>query len=528
MKRILLSILLILWIGTTAYAAEDRTPEADYLNGLGLLRGDSDGYGLDNTLTRAEGAVMIVRLLGEEVAAVEENYGHPFGDVPGWADPYVGYLYRESLTNGQSETYFGAYDLMTEAQYMTFLLRVLGYDDGQGDFHWSQSMSKAREIGMIDVYTQSSSSNFKREAMAHYTFLCLQTSMKKGHDPLLDWLEAKGALPPVIETADLIYDFDTREYHSAPINLKALAENLAKMIYDLDTEASFDLRHIEDLVLGQVIDMAKEEVSQVPIYSSLLSRYQMNRTGNTLEVTMAFNNTAEEVFEAKKVARTVVAGLIKTEMTDFERELAIHDYIVNRVTYDTSSSIRPSAYTIYGALVENNAVCHGYAESFQYMAYLAGLESEIVLGDAIDGSGKVIGHAWNMVTINGKKYHIDTTWDDPVMADGSQVLSYSYFNLSDSVMKKDHVWDEALYDPCTATADNYYVHFRMVVYSKSQLQDYMQEAFNEGNSDFSVRLIGDPLTVSDIQVILNSCNGYGHITYRVDSGNNVVTIDSIS
>lgn len=508
-------------------AAAENTPEADYLNALGLLRGTDQGYELDKTMTRGEGAVMIVRLLGEEQTAIAENLSHPFTDVPTWADPFVGYMYQKGLTKGQSSTYYGADHLMSEVQYVTFLLRSLGYNDQAGDFYWGDALGMARNIGMIKVSRQLPSGQFLRRDMANYTYLSLNTPMKNGNKLLVTYLEDKGVLPPTAELALEVFAYDTYQMAQRPSTEKRLVKNLEKMIYDLDTEHTFDTRYLGDFDLPALIEEAVTHMEGIPIYSSVLSRYQINRLGDELKVTMVFNNSQEQIIRAKRWARETIGRIIEPAMTDFEKEQVIHDYIVNRVTYDTSTRIQPSAYTIYGALVEGSAVCHGYAESFQYMAFLAGLESEIVLGEAVS-NGQVIGHAWNMITLDEETYHIDTTWDDPVMADGSEVVSYSYFNLTDKDLAKDHMWEDQDYTDCNATAYNYYVYKRLVVYDKGQLRDFFQDYFDQGINAFSVKMVGEDITTQEVKAVLSDCYGYGQITYRVDSGSNVITIESIN
>lgn len=529
MKRVLglFGVLTVLLVGLSFPAsAADFTPEADYLNALGLLRGTFNGYELDRTMTRAEGAVMIVRLLGEEQAALAQDASHPFVDVPDWASPFVGYMYMKGLTQGQSENRYGADEIMTEAQYLTFLLRVLDYDDTIGDFYWAESLDMAIMVGMTNGSASEKDGRFLREGMVAHTFGCLRAGMKDGHGTLLSKLEHKGILPPTLEDAENIYTLERKRYVRRPVTYGTLVENICKMIYDLDTVESFDVGHLGDFELAQAMDDASALMDDMPIYSSVMRSNHLRRLGDELTVTLTYNNTPSEISEAKAVARAAVTELIDPKMGDYEKEMVIHDYLVNAVRYDTTSLLPPSAYTIYGALIENEAVCHGYAESFRYMAYLAGLESEIVLGEALSGSGQRIGHAWNMVTIEGETYHVDVTWDDPLMKDGSQVLSYSYFNLTDEAIAQDHFWERREYDTCSATAFNYYVYNRQVVYSKSQLKSYMQDAFDAGVEAFSVKLIGESLTTSDVKNILSQCYGYGRISYRVES--NVISVESIS
>ncbi|HEX8268989.1 MAG TPA: transglutaminase domain-containing protein [Flavobacterium sp.] len=62
------------------------------------------------------------------------------------------------------------------------------------------------------------------------------------------------------------------------------------------------------------------------------------------------------------------------------------------------------------------AICHGYAELFNHLAELTGLESKMIPGTSkshptqIGKFPSVADHAWNAVKTNGKWHLIDATW----------------------------------------------------------------------------------------------------------------------
>ena len=68
-----------------------------------------------------------MRFLGEEKAALAGTFETPFTDVPEWARPYVGWLYKSGLTNGVSHDSFGADETVTYDQYCVLLSRAAGY-----------------------------------------------------------------------------------------------------------------------------------------------------------------------------------------------------------------------------------------------------------------------------------------------------------------------------------------------------------------------------------------------------------------
>lgn len=126
----------------------------------GLFLGSNGSFDLDNPLTRAEGVVMTIRILGKEAEAKATAGSLTFTDVPGWATSYVAYAVENGIANGYSQATFGSNDPMTAAQFITLVLRAMGYEDGT-DFTWDKSYDKALEIGLIGqpCHTQYSRSN---------------------------------------------------------------------------------------------------------------------------------------------------------------------------------------------------------------------------------------------------------------------------------------------------------------------------------------------------------------------------------
>lgn len=150
-KTINVFLVLILLFGFVGYAnGEDFERIADDLNHLGLFKGTDKGYELDKALTRAEGITLISRLLESEESIKGSNYWHPFKDVPKWADKSVGCMYYRGMVKGISRDKLGSDNYMSAKDFTTFILRVLWYNDSEGDFTWENSLDKAVEIGLYN------------------------------------------------------------------------------------------------------------------------------------------------------------------------------------------------------------------------------------------------------------------------------------------------------------------------------------------------------------------------------------------
>jgi len=141
--------------------------------------------------------------------------------------------------------------------------------------------------------------------------------------------------------------------------------------------------------------------------------------------------------------QSILAG-IDASMTDFEKELYLHDALVKRVTYNDAAY----AHNAYGALVNGVAVCEGYSEALQILLHRAGIPSFQAYGYANGGP-----HAWNYVQLDGAWYHTDPTWNDP-----DDYLVHSYFNISEAMIAPDHSIDACNFPlpQCNSTEAFYY------------------------------------------------------------------------
>ena len=182
---------------------------------------------------------------------------------------------------------------------------------------------------------------------------------------------------------------------------------------------------------------------------SYVMHYEM--TGNTQK--QALNKFNEQT-------REILNGL-NGNMSEYEREKRIHDYLVLNCTYNKNTDF---CHTAYGALVRGEAVCDGYTKAFQYLCREAGIQTSMVEGKSVNLSTNTFeNHAWNFIKINGNYYFMDVTWDDAGEPDTEEMIHYMYFNCTLETMNSDHRISDSYDYPvpdvpaCTATKDNYYI-----------------------------------------------------------------------
>lgn len=124
----------------------------------------------------------------------------------------------------------------------------------------------------------------------------------------------------------------------------------------------------------------------------------------SLRIEFGYNGSSEDIFDWYLAYKNLENSL-NFEGSNYEKVLAIHDYICRAVTYSLSSS---DPYSVYGALIEHRAVCQGYALAFKALCDSVGIPCHTIAGWGNGGT-----HMWNAVQMeDGKWYAVDTTWDD--------------------------------------------------------------------------------------------------------------------
>ena len=166
-----------------------------------------------------------------------------------------------------------------------------------------------------------------------------------------------------------------------------------------------------------------------------------------------YSFSASEIPEAKArldaVVNEILSGMVGESI--FERALYLHDAVAKRVEYRHVGHHQ----TAYGALVDGEAVCAGYAAAYQLLLQRAGIEAYTVTGYSYDpSSGDYIAHAWNLVMIDdGVCVYTDVTWDDQ----GDSLYRY-YFNLSYAEISADHFENKDFFiaPECSHTESSYF------------------------------------------------------------------------
>lgn len=217
-----------------------------------------------------------------------------------------------------------------------------------------------------------------------------------------------------------------------------LKEQIEKAM--LERQTKFSIQYVGDLskLEEKVIKALDEILAENEYLNYDFKGYSLDMSGSGNEATIDFKvnyyQTKEQAEYVEKRVKEILADIIDPSMNDHEKVKAVHDYVVTHIAYD--ESLNQAVNAPYFALTNGKTLCNGYA----MLVYLMLDELDIPVR-LISGESRGNGHAWNLVQLDGKWYHLDATWDDPIPDQPGRVM-YHYYLLSDSEIRHDHSWKD--------------------------------------------------------------------------------------
>ncbi|MBT2291045.1 transglutaminase [Paenibacillus albidus] len=188
--------------------------------------------------------------------------------------------------------------------------------------------------------------------------------------------------------------------------------------------------------LQKAVDQA---MASDPYLYYIVDSYGYSYRGSTrsakVTIQVKYRETLEQTAFVNKRVKAAVKQMTTPGMNPHQKVKAIHDWVVRQLKYDTSYR----KYTAYEALQTGSAVCQGYSLLTYKLLLEAGIPNKIVEGTAKPEGGRSQSHAWNLVLLDGRWYHLDTTWDDP-LPDKAGAVSTSYYMRTDAQLRRDHTW----------------------------------------------------------------------------------------
>ncbi|EPR10548.1 Ig-like domain-containing protein [Ruminiclostridium papyrosolvens] len=199
---------------------------------------------------------------------------------------------------------------------------------------------------------------------------------------------------------------------------------------DLSDNAVEDFSPLSYLAKLTKLDLSGNSIKDYSSYTRFNDNIKIDFWG--------FSQTKAEIASFLNTADEIIASVVTPDMTPLEKEKALHDYICNNISYTLG------VYTgAYGVLIDKKGACDAIADTMNILLNRVGIECIKVAHGWAGGA-----HAWNIVKIEDKYYHLDCTWDT-IYTKQNAALSYKYFNVNDAFLKSEgRTWDTTKYPIC--------------------------------------------------------------------------------
>ena len=155
---------------------------------------------------------------------------------------------------------------------------------------------------------------------------------------------------------------------------------------------------------------------------------------NVISLELKYYEDLEDLNLMKQKLNNITEKIVNETnhyLNDFEKEKFVHDKLAKSIEYDMDMK---DDQRVYGALVDNKAVCAGYAKAFQLIMRKLNIPTYYISGDINEGDDTGP-HAWNIIKLDDGLYNVDLTWNDD---DKHDRIHYDYYNISDEIINKNH------------------------------------------------------------------------------------------
>lgn len=329
----LIMSMLVVPAGATAKFDAQKVTAAEELYQLGLFKGtgtNQDGtpiFDLHKSPTRGQAIIMLIRLLGKEEEALNTINANPFDDVSGTVEPYITYAYAHGLTQGKTTSHFGATDTVSASQYMTFVLRSLGYRTPD-DFTVSTACQFADRIGLTHGEYANSTTMFTRGDVAYISRMAINHNITE-----------QKQRPKLVQIKGKVYEWSL---YNSP------------WFYEVSSYGQLPELYVNDYIEGPRVlrgDLRTDHGSEIlNILNLAVGEYEISRTDNpyidgTLEL-----NTNDAL--RNKMNRTIKIAF-ETEYLSPTTSTHRARYTYNGVTLKQEDLLTD---VMDGVVIENNGV----------------------------------------------------------------------------------------------------------------------------------------------------------------------------
>ena len=226
---------------------------------------------------------------------------------------------------------------------------------------------------------------------------------------------------------------------------------------------SFQIPRLDGKQLSDIYFMLR--LDHPEIFYSTTSKYRYFQESGNATLIPEYLFDKKKIQDHQKAMKARVEKLARqaTKLSEQEKLLYVHDFICQNVRYDKLK--KAYSHEIIGPLGQGVGVCEGIAKSVKILCDALGIWCIVAISENNPEKKVKYRHAWNVVKVDGKYYHLDATFDNTLGK--GEMIRYDYFRLSDKQIFRDHenlVWKV----PSCDDGEHFYYKERKLSFTKME------------------------------------------------------------
>lgn len=218
-----------------------------------------------------------------------------------------------------------------------------------------------------------------------------------------------------------------------------------------------------------------------------------------------------------------IMNTARKEKTMYEAIKTVYTYFVNSFEYAYNNAGNTRYHSAISVFLYRKSVCEGFALALANVLNRLGIPCGIITGySEINGVNGA--HAWNIVELDNKYYHLDVTWDICTKNNGSEM--FDYFLLDDTLAQKDHNWNDIHVPRATDNTKDLYAHKGLCCRNEQECIRVIVSGLKQRKNSIDLRLVSRnnaKISNEDARRYFETAVGHGHnayrsISYSVNSG----------